>query len=128
MPKCASKNGFYVLMDCGAPAVAQCRACQRPMCAGHLIGQGSDAICFDCSGKMQARSGVDPTDALQTSERMLGVRHLFYAGTGYRPIFDARRGAAYYSDYDVRSFARRDDGTSDDGDIDLDDDPGFMDS
>ena len=68
----------------------------------------------------------EPNELLGGSAHMLGYRHLFYSNYGYQPIFDGKKGADYYSEYDMRSFTRPGDGLE--RESDMDDDPGFIDS
>ena len=42
--KCASKKGFFILRDCGAPAVSRCPTCHKPVCAKHFYG----STCREC--------------------------------------------------------------------------------
>ena len=94
--KCQIKRGFFVLRDCGKPAVATCSVCGRSVCAEHQIKWLASAMCVDCNAR-RSEADTEPED-------IYTHRHWHYQHNDYPPIYGGSNYDSYYDDYDVRSF------------------------
>lgn len=112
--KCWIKRGFFVLRDCENRPFMICAMCNRPFCA-ECASEQDPNICVDCAART-SESFIGGGDAwffteppasnspASQAEMEAKARHDHFAREGYAPISIGREDA-YYTMYDVRSFA-----------------------
>jgi hypothetical protein len=125
---CAVRRGFFVLRECGQPAIGLCATCGRSVCAEHSALGTAAMLCVECQAREQTTS--DNTDdststAWDNPAWPVGYRHHYYTQQHYQPVDSVARPDPYYDDYDVRSFDRE---PAEPPEIDDAGDPGLLDS
>jgi hypothetical protein len=122
MEGCAVKRGFFVLRDCGNPAMNTCQSCGRPVCREHRVASQQSLLCVDCHARQQQTLEQERLDAFssndaRTESSLYAYRHSYYTHSHYAPFYTGLYYSNYYDTYDARAFNRRDRG----GDFDADD-------
>jgi hypothetical protein len=131
MGRCIVKRGFFVLRDCGNPAIAGCSFCSRPVCREHSFLRGQTPVCLDCNARQQQLSDDEKFnqmagDSGQNRGALYNYRHGYYTQSGYTPFYAGLYYDHYYDTYDTRAFTRRESDNSFAGDDDGG--AGFLDS
>ncbi len=101
---CKVKCGLLFLHDCNKPVVAQCKACNRPVCKNHSVTYTMEIICPDCAaGKPELRK--------KTTVNRVRRRNRYYNDWDYFPFYYGTH--MYFSDHDYRSFEDQNDFSDD---------------
>ncbi len=122
MGGCAVKRGFFVLRDCGNPAINSCQMCNRPVCREHRYASQQYLVCVDCHARQQQTLEQERIDDFSGNEErtpnsLYNYRHRYYSHSHYAPFYTGIYYSNYYNSYDTRAFNRRERG----GDFDTED-------
>ena len=63
---CQMSVGFFTLRPCGAPAVAGCGRCGRPVCGAHRVA-AAVPLCIECAAR-ERENAFDADDLLDTAD------------------------------------------------------------
>ena len=93
---CQAKKGLMFLRDCGAPAIAACHLCGRPVCSAHQVKDEKGSICPECASQAETT----------TTEQQDGTTTTTTAGTTGIPnvVSRSRYRRRYYSHYGYSPF------------------------
>jgi hypothetical protein len=128
---CVVKRGFFVLRDCGKPAMNACSFCSRAVCQEHSLLRGQTPVCLDCNARQQQLTDEEKVDQMasdgtQNRSALYNYRHGYYSQGGYNPFYSGLYYDSYYDTYDTRAFKRRESDVTFTGDEDGG--TGFLDS
>ncbi|MEW5725264.1 MAG: hypothetical protein AB1896_19275 [Thermodesulfobacteriota bacterium] len=99
---CQAKKGLLFLRDCGAPALAQCHLCGRPVCEAHQVLSEKGPQCPECAAQSQPGDILTRSAGRGDATSRAWLRGDYYDRYHYLPWYFGH--ASYYSDRDYRTF------------------------